>query len=1168
LGLSIEDKLREERLRLSNLKLERKAAVARSGLWSEREIEQVSAQPLGTGGGARFCRLPRVVVALWMMWGVVVMCGAQSQNAPASAVPVPTGQASTGQAPTAQESTVQESTVQVQAPSTIANVLPALGNSVWSKAGTPVTAVKFEGVTFSSTDAIFSEMEQKTGEPLDPDKVRADVRRLFATERYRDISVDSVASGNGVTLVFVGDPRYFIGRVTVLGVKQERLASLLEFATRLEPGVAYTDTAIPTAVEAVKESLAENGFFVPTVEVVSTVDNDGRQVNTTFTVNTGPQARIGNVAVEGTDPGIDVETFRKKGHLDCSWLTTTFEKTFGKTCIEKVTRETTSNALAGVRSFYQKENHLEGTISLQKSAYAVPREKVDYDFMANQGPIVEVVVNGTKLSKSRTKLLVPVYEEGAVDNDLLNEGAFNIKDYLQQKGYFDVTDSVQLIGKDTKHVVVQYTVVTEKLHRVAAVNINGNKYFDRSTLEDLLRVKKADAYQRSGRYSAELVSADVTSIESIYRANGFSQVKVTSAVKDQDNAPNGTPLKKARIEVTFTIVEGKQQKFGNVELTGVAAEREKAIRALLSSQTGQPFSLITLSGDRDAILSYYLANGFDHARIEIGQGVADEDETQTDVALRVTEGQQVFIDHVLLSGIVHTRPKVVAGQILVHAGDPLDQAALLQTQRNLYNLALFNEVNAAVQDPTGNAPDKNVLVQLTEARRWDVTYGFGFEAQTGTPAITTGQTRGSTAAQNGQAGVSPRISVDVSRINVRGTQDSLTLHASYGLLEEVATLSFNNPQLFGHRNLTGAISGGYSNVQNISTFASSTLQGDVRVVQKVKRADTFIYDFEYRRVSVDASSLEITPNLIPQLSEPVIVGGPQVTYFHDTRDPSPLNAGKGQYFSIQEFVASSKFGSGTDFNKVDMTQSTYYTFGKRKYVFARNLRVGFEKAWGTNPNAFNAGNQIGVSSTACSGTLLETNATCNAVPLPERLYVGGATSHRGFGINSGGPRDLTTGFPVGGSAVVVNTFELRLPPPTLPLVGDSISFVIFHDMGNAFEYPGDMFKSIRNFHQPNEAACKNLAIPAGTPGTTPAQQQSNAVGTCNFNYYSHALGVGLRYGTPVGPIRVDFSYNLNPPIYPVFNDYRGSAANYYVGGPPYVGQASHFNFFFSIGQSF
>ena len=83
--------------------------------------------------------------------------------------------------------------------------------------------------------------------------------------------------------------------------------------------------------------------------------------------------------------------------------------------------------------------------------------------------------------------------------------------------------------------------------------------------------------------------------------------------------------------------------------------------------------------------------------------------------------------------------------------------------------------------------------------------------------------------------------------------------------------------------------------------------------------------------------------------------------------------------------------------------------------------------------------------------LLTTNPSCDAVPLPERLYAGGANSHRGFGINGAGPRDLQTGFPVGGKAAFVNSLELRLPPPTLPYVGNSVSFVLFHDMGNVFQ---------------------------------------------------------------------------------------------------------------------
>jgi outer membrane protein insertion porin family len=233
-----------------------------------------------------------------------------------------------------------------------------------------------------------------------------------------------------------------------------------------------------------------------------------------------------------------------------------------------------------------------------------------------------------------------------------------------------------------------------------------------------------------------------------------------------------------------------------------------------------------------------------------------------------------------------------------------------------------------------------------------------------------------------------------------------------------------------------------------------------------------------------------------------------------------------------------------------VTNSSYYSWGKHKYTLARSTRLGFETTFGANPN---------VGSASCGNdpqqNLLETNASCNAVPLPERLYAGGATSHRGFGINDAGPRDLQTGFPVGGNGVFVNSLELRMPPMVLPFVGDNLNFVFFHDMGNAFAHVSDIFPSFLHFHQPNQQTCASVG-PTGNPPITTAAP----FGICNFNYFSHAIGLGLRYKTPVGPIRLDFSYNLNPPVYPVIYDFNNN--------PPYEGQAPHFNFFFSIGQAF
>jgi outer membrane protein assembly complex protein YaeT len=1076
--------------------------------------------------------LKRNVIAVLFIWMGTMCCLAQTnpagstQSIPAASTPAPQSAPGANQTTrpsnTPQASQFERPQRQPRNEEPPISTGPGLTTSVWEWKGLFVNKIEFTGVTFEATDTLPNELAQKAGAPLDPQKVRESTRRLFESGRYRDISVRGVRDGKGMTLIFAGTARYYVGRVTITGVKSDRLSSLLEYATKLNAGTAYTDTSVATGTEGIREVLRSHGYYESKVYAGTTLDRPNSQINVEYDVELGPQARIGEVKVESADLGMTVEEFRKKGKLKQG---------------SKVTRDTTSNALTRLRKQYQKKDRLEATVSLQKQTYSPQRRQLDYDFRVNQGPEVKVLVEGAKISKSRLRLLVPIFEEGTIDNDLLNEGTHNIRDFVQQQGYFDATVEVRVLGENTPSARVLYIVDRGIKHKVIAVDLKGNKYFSDDILRERMQVKKADAYQRSGRYSPGLVASDVAAMQALYRANGFDQAKITTEVKDTDEGKNTSKQKNGQISVFYTVVEGSQKKFGTVNVVGVNPSRLEEVKSLMNTQQGQPYSLVTLSGDRDAVLTYYLSHGFDQARVDL-QLHKEGDPNRTDVSLNVSEGQQVFVNRVLLSGLDFTRPKVAENQVLVHPGDPLDQTALLETQRNLYNLALFNEVIAAVQNPTGDAPRKNVLIQTTEAKRWNVTYGFGFEAETGNPGGTNQTNSGNPSAYGpeGRGGVSPRVSLDVSRINLRGTQDSLSLRTTYGLLEQIAILTYQNPNSFGSKKFSTSVSGGYTNIQDITTFASSTLQGSFRVTEKWRRTDTLIYEFLYRRVKVDPNSLRISSDLIPLLSQPVRVGGPNFTWFHDTRQPTPLDATKGIFASLQGFLASSKFGSQTDFWKLDGTNSTYYSLLHHRYTLARNTRIGYEHSSGTNPNAGNV---------VCAGDLLTTNPTCNAVPLPERLYAGGASSHRGFGINAAGPRDLQTGYPVGGSAAFVNTFELRMPPPTLPYVGDSVSFVLFHDMGNVFQNPEDMFPSFLNLRQPDRDSCRDV---------------SGTIGHCSFNYFSHALGLGARYRTPVGPIRFDFSYNLNPPIYPVIDDYNGK--------PPYVGQGNHFNFFFSIGQSF
>ena len=155
---------------------------------------------------------------------------------------------------------------------------------------------------------------------------------------------------------------------------------------------------------------------------------------------------------------------------------------------------------------------------------------------------------------------MPIYQEGTIDNDLLNEGTYNIKDFLFQEGYFDATVAVKVVGAGTAQESVVYAVVKGGKHKVGSVTIAGNHYFDTDLLKERMRVQKADAYLRTGRYSPALMKADVESIQALYRANGFDKATISTSITDNDTCEVGEE------------VEGGRDRGGGDGRGGAAAE--------------------------------------------------------------------------------------------------------------------------------------------------------------------------------------------------------------------------------------------------------------------------------------------------------------------------------------------------------------------------------------------------------------------------------------------------------------------------------------------------------------------------------------------------------------------------------------------------------------------
>ena len=995
--------------------------------------------------------------------------------------------------------------------------------------GLPVRAISFAGVSPERLSSLDGHLAQKAGAPLDREKVAASLRQVFASGLFDSIEVEGERHGDGVALLFRGVPRMFIGVVTVDGAKGAAVNTQLQRAARLNSGTRFTKNKMSNALDQMKLALAEDGYHEANITSQLQEHKDEQLVDIAFHVVSGPQARVGTVAVTG-DPGMGLSSFRHHARLKGG---------------AKVDHDTVNRALSGVLKEYRDQKRLEADVKLESQSYAA--RKMNYAFTANKGPIVRIQVLGAPLEQDRVKRLIPVFEEGTVDDDLLNEGNRRLRDYYQTLGYFDVKVDHNLQNVQPGEVSINFVVQLGTRRHVESVAVEGNHYFNAQALQELLSVHAANSLDRHGAYNQALVSSDVGALTAVYQNNGFWKVKVTpetGLVEPPGNSGRKHP-KPSVLKVVYHIEEGQQQRVGNVKLDGNEHVDSDKLLPLLNTEAGQLLSQRNLAGDRDALMTDYLARGFDQARVEVEEHDEAGDPDKVDVEFHVTEGKQIFVRNVVLTGLHFTRHDTVAKAITLHAGDPLNQTALQESQRNLYELSLFNEVNTAVQNPYGSETSKTVLLQAVEARRWTLTYGAGFETQTGTPQNNCRGliANGAPCSPNGRTGISPRVLLSVTRNNLLGREQSASMQGTYGLLEQKLNFIYQNPHIRGSRNFGFAFNGGYANSQAVTTYVASRLDAAFRLKQTftapgsaLSRANTFIYEFSYRRVKVAESSLQVYPNGIEKLATAVRVGGPAATWIRDTRD-SPIDAHRGTYTSFQEFISAGPFGAEAHFNRLDLSNSSFYGFDKNRFVLARNTRYGQERAFGDGDQRL--------------------------IPLPERLYSGGATSMRGFAINGAGPRDPQTGFPIGGAGALINNTELRLPPPALPYLGTSVSFVLFHDMGNVFGSASDAWESAIRIHQPDRDRCKEVQ-PKETPPQDPLGPiiSTGPVGTCSFKYFSHAPGLGLRYHTPVGPVRLDFSYDLNPPIYPITYDY---------GHPddlPHVGQAGHFNFFFSLGQTF
>jgi len=965
--------------------------------------------------------------------------------------------------------------------------------------GETVRNIEFRGIAGANPEMLRKLLAQQTNEPLDRDKLRRSLEALYATGRFATLQVEAEnVQQNGLTLVFVATENYFYGDIKVDGTpkKTNPKPHQLIDASKLDLGAVFSREDVDRAVDRMNKVMADNGYYKSRITYQLRPNDETRQMEIDFHVVPGELARVGDVTIEG-DTGIPPEKVRSLTKLKTG---------------DKVKQEHVTRALERLRKNYQKNNHLEAQVSLIERKYQADTNRLNYVFKVDEGPTVAITTEGAKISKGELKKLVPVYQENSVDDDLLNEGRRNLRDYLQIKGYFEANVEVERHPTPAENRLnILYVIDPGDRHKLAAVKVEGNKYFDTETITERMAVQPSSLLLKNGRFSQRLLAGDLESIKNLYQSNGFLTVKVNAELEDDYEG------RKDEIAVQIKIDEGPQTLVNSLQLVGNHSYTLDRLQRLLSSLPDQPYSEANVAADRDNVTFFYYNHGFPNLQFEASATAVPGDLQRMNVVYTITEGQQVFVDRVIVTGLEFTRPYIVDRQMRIHDGDPLSQNRMVDSQRRLYDLGLFNQVDMAVQNPDGQEPSKDVLFNLQEAKRWTFRYGGGIEFATGN-IPTTSNPQGST-------GVSPNGVLEITRLNMFGRDQTLTMRARVGLLTRRGLISYDAPRLFHREDWRFTATAFYDNEADVNTFTSERLAGTLQAEQKYSRSTTLLYRMSYQRVSIDPNSLVIDPTLVPLYSKPVRLAIPSFTYLRDTRD-NPIDSHKGSYTIADLGLATSALGSEANFGKVLLQNSTYYTF-KKKWVLARNTQIGILHPYGTN----------NFLTLPPSGSPLPTEAT--SVPLPELFFAGGSNSLRGFSINQAGPRDLITGYPIGGEGLFVNNLEIRTPPVPLPYVGDNLAFVFFHDMGNVFATANQIASGMLRIHQPSIAQCS----------------PPNSTVSCNFSYNPQAVGMGIRYKTPVGPVRFDLGYNFNPTRYPIQEKDE-------------VETLRHINIFFSIGQTF
>lgn len=800
-------------------------------------------------------------------------------------------------------------------------------------------------------------------------KIRKSIELLYATGNFSNIIVDAQKQQDRAQLTFILKLIYRFKSIKVTGSSGPPYGKIRK-SLNLRKFESYLPEKVLKGREELLKQLNENGFSQARVIPDVLLFRATKRAELTYAVYPGPPSYVETLLFSGDR------------HFPDSELISKMKSTPGR----RFQPQELNRDLERLEALYDKNGFLEHEITSKKQERDASN-RMNLEIQMNAGRPIAMEVIGYKLSETEINEIIPVRSEHSYHDDTLEEGRRNLVQFLQRKGYYD-SDVIYNKIITNENILLRYDITPGTKYEVRNISISGNEHLSREEILDLMKTRE------SGIRSKPLVQrdfdADHSKILSAYKENGFLFARITKS--EVIKYPEG------KIDVDLAIDEGPQVVLSEYRFRGNEIISADELAARLSQKVGQPISQSKLKNDSRYIVSLYSERGYPKMQLE-NKLLLSRDKTRVLTEYRISEGEQIFVDRIVISGNYRTKRSIIEQTLLFSEDDPLSLRKIAASQSKLYSLEIFDRVDIEIPRPDNLLPHQPVEIKLTEARPYNITYGVGFESYN---------------LLNGVFSISNR--------NWLGTDRTIGLRTRGGFNEGQGVVSLEDPHLFGDNPLT--ISGVVENQSPRNSFSYIRYAATFQVEKKLSRAPIvlepgekvpplsslfFGYGFEH----IDTTG---TPELTPQNRRflDIHISSLNASYVRDSRD-NQIDPYRGTFFSTSLEWATSILGSQTDFLK-SFYQLQHFIPVQKSSVIATSVRIGLAKGFRDTVE----------------------------LPLQRRFFAGGGRTIRGFELDTAGPLD-ENGEPLGGNAVFIMNLEYRFP------VFASLGAVVFFDYGSAFE---------------------------------------------------------------------------------------------------------------------